>query len=580
MSTIKISQLNEIPNLGANTSATVFVGVDLANSITGKITGTTLARYLYANNVLNVGGNPVVYDNVIGQFAGNSSPYLQVNLQNFNSGGSSDFVASASDSNGANSYIDMGINGKDYYEAAFNSMRPYDGYLYVHGPSHTSNTGNLVIGTASAGANIVLTIGGTEAGNIIGYITKKGIALIAGGYITFPDGTAIKSGNYSNSAFAKANAVGSYAESAYAQANATNNYAVSGYAFANATMAYANAGFAQSNTNATNIQGTFGFVVAANNLAQGAFNRANNALANTSGAIFGGDLTVSGSVHILATNPGDKTRISSPVTLDDDLRVNGIVFLANTSFAATESGLTISATPTVAIPSNDGYMIHISGKPDIPSRIVNDSYGTNAYGLFASRTARGTVTSPSGLQSGDIIARFSGNGYGTTKFATFGTSRIDFVATENYTDANTGSQIKFWNCAIGSNTLTNILTLNGDSADFLGVVKPEKGFIYTPRILAGNQTTLAVDFANDSMVKANLINDMSITLSNYVPGKVVEVWLINAGAFNRTITHGCFATNSTKNAVSFVLQATSCAHLKYFSLDGDLANTFVSVVNV
>lgn len=576
MSTIKISQLNEIPTLGANTSATVFVGVDLANSITGKITGTTLARYLYANNVLNVGGNPIVYDHVIGQFASSSDTYLQVNIQNFNSVGSSDFVASTSDSDGANSYIDMGINGKDYYDAAYNSMRPYDGYLYVHGPSNTSNTGNLIIGTASAGANIVLTIGGTEAGNIVGYITKKGIALIAGGYITFPDGTAIKSGNYSNSAFAKANAVGSYAESAYAQANATNNYAVSNYAFANATMAYANAGFAQSNTNATNIQGTFGFVVAANNLAQGAFNRANNALSNTSGAIFGGDLTISGNVNILGTGT---TRVSNTLTLDNNLTVNGIVTLANTSFLATQSALTVSATANIGVPSNDGYMIHISGKQDIPSRIVNDSYGTNAYGLFANRTARGTVTSPSALQSGDIIARFSGNGYGTTKFATFGSSRIDFVATENYTDANTGSQIKFWNCAVGSNTLVNIATFNGDSAVFAGYVEPQKGFIFTPRLPAGNQTTLAIDFTNDSMIKANLINDMSVTLSNFVAGKVVEVWLVNAGSFNRTVTHGCFASNSTDKAVSFVMVSGSAAYLKYFSIDGDLGNTFVSIVN-
>jgi hypothetical protein len=578
MSTIKISQLNEIPNLGANTSATVFVGVDLANSITGKITGTTLARYLYANNVLNVGGNPIVYDHVIGQFAGNSSTYLQVNLQNFDSTGSSDFVASTSDSDGANSYIDMGINGRDYYEAAFNSMRPYDGYLYVHGPSHTSNTGNLVIGTASAGANIVLTIGGTEAGNIIGYITKKGIALIAGGYITFPDGTAIKSGNYSNSAFAKANAVGSYAESAYAQANATNNYAVSGYAFANATMTYAQAGYAQSNTNATNIQGTFGFVVAANNLAQSAYTKANNALANTSGALFAGDLNVSGNVNIQGTG---NTSVEGTLTLKNNLTVNGTVVLANTNFSATESAMTIKATDTVALPSNDGYMLHISGKQDVPSRIVFDSYGTSgqSYGLVAGRTARGTVTAPSAVANGDILMRISGNGYGTTGWAPLGIARIDIVAAEDHTDANRGSRIEMWNMAVGSNTLQKIASYNGDSVTFSGVVSPQKGFVYTPRIPVGNQTAITIDFANDSMIKANLTADLSVTLSNFVHGKVVEMWLTNAGGFNRTVTHGCFATNSTKNAVSFVLQSGSSAYLRYFSIDGNLANTFVSIVN-
>jgi hypothetical protein len=222
-------------------------------------------------------------------------------------------------------------------------------------------------------------------------------------------------------------------------------------------------------------------------------------------------------------------------------------------------------------------MIHISGKNGVPSRIVSDAYGTGAYSVYASRSARGTIGSPSAVQAGDIMGRFSANGYGTTKWQQFGTGRIDFVATENFTDANTGSQIQFWNCPVGSNTLTNILSLNGDEAIFTGVVNPQKGFVYNPRVPAGNQTAITINYATDSMVKANLVADLTISHSNFLAGKVVEVWLVNTGGTSRTVTHGLTALNSTTNSTTFTIPSTSSAYLRFFSIDGDLANTFVTV---
>jgi hypothetical protein len=322
-------------------------------------------------------------------------------------------------------------------------------------------------------------------------------------------------------------------------------------------------------------------IAAANIFTQAAYNKANNALANSSG-IFDGNLTITGNTSAQSVNTTNLL-VDGTANVTGTLGVYGIitgsaqVVFQNTQFSATESALTISASPTTALPSNDGYMLHISGKNGVPTRIVSDAYGTGAYSVYASRSARGTINSPSALQSGDIMGRFSANGYGTTKWQQFGTGRIDFVAAENFTDANTGSQIKFWNCPIGSNTLTNILTLNGDSANFTGVVKPEKGFIYTPRVPAGNQTAITINYATDSMVKANLVADLTVSHSNFVAGKVVELWLVNTGGTNRTVTHGISALNSTTNSTTFTILATSAAHLRYFSIDGDHANTYVSV---
>jgi hypothetical protein len=110
-------------------------------------------------------------------------------------------------------------------------------------------------------------------------------------------------------------------------------------------------------------------------------------------------------------------------------------------------------------------------------------------------------------------------------------------------------------------------------------VSPQKGFIYTPTIYQGAQTAITIDFSTTSLIKATLTADLTFTLTNYVYGKVVEVWLTNTGGNPRTITHGCSALNSTINSTTFTMSATSSAYLRYFSIDGDNANTFVAIQN-
>lgn len=592
MSTVKISQLPNIPGgLNANTSNSLFLGVDIPTGITGKFTATQLAERLYANNVLNVGDNPVVLPNVAAQFAGDAEEYLQINLFNSTANGSADYVATADTGTDTTHYIDLGINNSNYGTGAL------DGYLVVAGDGTGDPGGNLMIGSITSGKQIEFVIGGFESANVVARMIDDTGFRLTKKPIIFADGTsqntAAESASFSQQAFATANvaaantvAINTLAIAAYGKANAegtinttqnTNIASVNTYA----SMASFTANSSWNSANAGLI------------LANSAFAKANAALANTSG-IFGGNLTISGNAIILGTTSSTgpittgnlivagTSTLTGNVTMNATTYMTGLVtvnsrmILANSLFSPTEAALTITASGTTQTPANDGYMIHISGKNGVPSRIITDSYGTGAYSVYASRTARGTVTSPLPVQSGDIIGRFSANGYGNTKFQTFGTGRIDFVATENYTDANTGSQIRFWNCPIGSNTLTNILILNGDSAEFSGVVKPDKGFVYTPNVQS-TLTTLTIDFNRDSLIKFNVTADASITLSNYVYGKVVEVWITNSAAQNKTITHGCFANNSTSKQTTFTIAAQSCAYLRYFSIDGDQANTFVSI---
>ena len=280
-----------------------------------------------------------------------------------------------------------------------------------------------------------------------------------------------------------------------------------------------------------------------------------HALANTSGT-FAGNLTITG-----------------------NLLTQGTVSLNNSSFDANSPFIKITASNnyTTVAPSNTNYMLQITGKANSVTRVVLDSFGQNSYPVLIGRMGRGSAGAPAATQNNDVMMRIVGNGYTGTQFPPSSPTKIDFVATENITDLVRGTQIQFWNTPTGSNTIQKVATFNANSVEFTGVVNPVKGFIFTPRLPVGNQTTVTIDFSNDVIIKANLVADLTFALTNFVFGKVVEVWLTNMSGANKTVTHGCSALNSSVNSTTFTIPATSSAYLRYFSIDGDLANTFVAI---
>ena len=568
------------------------MGVDITSGVTGKFTAHTLAQGLFSNEILNVGNNQTFLPNTIAQFVASGNSYIQTNIVNSNNGGTADAVITANTGTDTTYFVDLGFANKDFvpgseYNSLGTAIFPLDAYLYVQGDEGELG-GNLTIGTTTSNTEIKFVAGGYNSANIVAKIKHGGLYLVNDHALTFSDGSVQESSatfaeSFANGAFVRANSSYAAQNTTAVFANAAYLAANSGATFANAAFTRANSGYGQANSAASFANGAFVmansgyaaansgavFANAAFTRANSAYAKANSALANTTGT-FDGSLSLTGDLSLLAGS------LSSA----GNMTVNGTMVLANSNFSASESAITIKATANVATPSNDGYMLHISGKQNTASRIVFDSYSVtgNAYAVVAGRTARGTVDAPLPVANGDVLMRVSGNGRGNTSWSQFGVARMDIVATENYTDAARGSQIQFWNCPIGSNTLQQIATFNGDSVDFTGVVKPEKGFVYTPRVPQGNQTAITVNYATDSMIKANLAADLTVSHSNFVTGKVVEMWLVNTSGVGRTVTHGLTSTNSTTNSTTFTILATSSAYLRFFSIDSDLANTFVSVV--
>ena len=582
MSTVKISELPLISQINANTANTLFAGVDIPTSATFRMTAKTIAQGLYSNEILNVGSNQQNLPNTIAQFSLSGGSYIQTNLVNTNDGGSADIVVTANTNSGgtdSTNFIDMGYANK-YYQPGleFNNIGtaiyPLDGYLYVQGTA-SSNGGNLVIGTTTSGTNLRFIVGGGTSQNIVAKMTSTGLTMNTGTTITFADGSvqsvAASPANYSQAAFALANlSIG---------INTTQN---------------------------TSITSTDGKM-------QSAYNTANSALANTTGT-FAGDLTITGSVTANTGNIGNltisnsaiyssltnidmvigqsiatanlvinrTTNITKDLTITGNVISNGtLIDFNNSTFSSNIAFVQITGSNnavTVA-PSNTNYMLQITGKANSVTRVVLDSFGQNSYPVVVGRMGRGSADVPAATQNNDVMMRIVGNGYTGTQFPSSSPTKIDFVASENFSDANRGTQIQFWNTPTGSNTIQRVATFNADSATFTGVVNPTKGFIYTPTIFPSAQTAITIDFVNNSVVRAQTSSGLTVTLSNYLTGKVVDAWITNTAGTNQTFTHGCSAINSTVNATTYNIPGTSTIFVKYWCMDGTLTNTFVSIVH-
>ena len=110
----------------------------------------------------------------------------------------------------------------------------------------------------------------------------------------------------------------------------------------------------------------------------------------------------------------------------------------------------------------NGTLVHGVAQDGQNARLVFDTFGTGLYNSFVGRYARGTIVSPSAVQNNDIILRVSANGWGSSGFASGGSARIDFMASENFTDSTKGTRIDFWTTPVGSATITKNASVSND----------------------------------------------------------------------------------------------------------------------
>ena len=161
----------------------------------------------------------------------------------------------------------------------------------------------------------------------------------------------------------------------------------------------------------------------------------------------------------------------------------------------------------------NGTLIHGVAQAGQSARIVQDAFGTGNYPIYVGRFANGTVASPTAATTNDILLRLSANGYGSSGFATGGSARIDFVATEPFTDSSKGSKIVFWTTPAGTSSITNNASVdnngfvgNGITFTADGTRQTTAGIPLTQKGAANGVATLGADSRlSNSQIPSSLV---------------------------------------------------------------------------
>ena len=199
-----------------------------------------------------------------------------------------------------------------------------------------------------------------------------------------------------------------------------------------------------------------------------------NYLAVYTGNINGGNIEITNTANLgnftifdqtLAGTVTDRTIRLSPVGNAAVQVLNGIQvyqgeFVGNPLFSVTPTGVVSTLVPNNVSylgafevignpagdsvpPQNYGVMLHTTGVQDTPSRYYND--GVNNYGAFINRRYNGTSASPTGVLANQIVGRLGATPYLIDdEWPSISSTRLDFIATEDQTTTQQGSQIQLW----------------------------------------------------------------------------------------------------------------------------------------
>jgi hypothetical protein len=626
MSSVKISELSPITAINANTANTLLMGVDIPTGITGKFTAHTLAQGLYSNEVLNVGGNPVTLPNTIAQFALSGQSYIQTNLVNTNDGGSADIVVTANTGTDSTYFIDIGYVNKDYQPGSeFNNIgtavNRLDGYIYAQGSTSNTWGGNLIVGSTTTGKEIRFIAGGGSTENVVARMNSSAIIINKG--LVFADGTVQNTSSGS---------AGNYANAAFLQANTPSYTSNSAALYANGSFIQANAAFGVANTAVQNtaVIRIQSLVLTGNLTANSAGQSISVDRITSNSATFTQDVIVLGNItsntllgNVFFSNVVTGKSVSNSIQwfpqmnspsqqygqvwysantisliqdtdiVGDRPSISKVLFervynntgssIPDNSWVRLAGGVTPNAVPFIQL-ADAGSAANSQVEGFIKVGIANGAYGflytrgivdginastfgNNGQLIFLSTTpGQASNVAPTGANSVVSVAKILSNGSANGK--------LQVVIANQQAYGKPNGSVLFANNNLIQASNTAIINESN------GTIYLPNGIIYNNRSYPAAQTAITLNFATDTWVRTNVSTNLAVTLGNFVAGSDIVLFITNTssgGGSNHTITHGCLALNSTVGATTFTLSGTTTARIKYYSFDGDLANTYASI---
>ncbi len=158
-------------NVSVNTN-TIYIGNTQSATVVNSIAVT--ANTINALSVVSIGAPSGYNFATIAtlEVNGNANTYVEMVSQNANTGNnaSTDLILTADSGNDSVNFVDLGINGSGYDQAAFNIGSALDAYLY-------SSNSNLAIGTAANNGTIAFHANGTTATDAKMYINATAVTV-------------------------------------------------------------------------------------------------------------------------------------------------------------------------------------------------------------------------------------------------------------------------------------------------------------------------------------------------------------------------------------------------------------------
>ena len=285
--------------------------------------------------------------------------------------------------------------------------------------------------------------------------------------------------------------------------------------------------------------------------------------------------------------------------------------------------------------TDPGVTMYAINSANVSNRLVMDTYGNGVYNSIAGRTSRGTISAPTSLASNDVILRISGNGYDGAGFPSTGTARIDFVTAENFSVANQGSSLRFWTTPLGTNTVTVTMLMTSNATTVNGAFTANNTYVYGDLSVTGNTTsnnatfsgnvaiygttsanninlqanagitfpdnttqitaykapnvridaaisnTVLIDFASDNIIYVHT-NGATLTANiqnlSSGAGRSIELFIFNNIGGTQQFNHNLRSGTQATGGQSFYLCTHNLMYVKYFCLDGNTYNTFVTAI--
>lgn len=113
----------------------------------------------------------------------------------------------------------------------------------------------------------------------------------------------------------------------------------------------------------------------------------------------------------------------------------------------------VTVVGTVTPPSHPyGTQLYVGAPAGENCRVVVDGFGaaTGGQGVLVLRNARGTVATPTAMQSGDLLGSLSFWGYGATTYGDTALARVAGFASESWTDSAKGANLALLTTPNGS----------------------------------------------------------------------------------------------------------------------------------